>query len=184
MSYYYGLGVGGVGPTGPTGPTGGTGPTGDTGPTGPTGPTGEGLGTYAPTGAAIIAAADGSIEASSLLTIVSGLISLSTQTALIPTTLVSASNLTPVDAADGNTFHMTLAENTTIQNPTNLVAGTVLFFVLKQSAGGSLTVAWGGNYKFRNGTDHTMTASANKIDLIVAYARSSTELICTFTRNF
>jgi hypothetical protein len=82
---------------------------------------------------------------------------------------LSGGSPTP-NAGTANYFYLRLTQNTTIQNPSNIPAGTqVLTFVLQQDATGNRTLAWGSNYFW--GDDNTppaMPTGANQI-LIVSF---------------
>ena len=102
----------------------------------------------------------------------------STQTYTAPqrggtTALTSSSSITP-NFGSRNNFTLTLATNTTINNPSNLTAGQSGVIVLTYS--GNRTVAFGSYWKFPGGTAPTMTSTSGKVDVIVYYVESSTRI--------
>lgn len=111
-----------------------------------------------------------------------GLVLFRSQVANLPTSLTSAANSTPIDASLGNTFHATLTENTTFQNPTNMEAGATYVFRVVQAAG-LFTVAFAANWKFPGGTAPTITAVNGAVDIITAYTPDGTLIEATFAQN-
>ena len=87
--------------------------------------------------------------------------------------LSSSSSITP-NFANSNNFSVTLATNTTINNPSNLVAGQSGAITIYYS--GNRTVAFGSYWKFPGGTAPTMTSTSGKYDVIVYYVESSTRI--------
>ena len=73
------------------------------------------------------------------------------------TTLTSGSTVTP-DFAASNNFTLTLGENLTIANPTNLVAGQSGSIFLVQDGTGSRTITWGSYFDWAGGTAPTFVA--------------------------
>lgn len=71
-----------------------------------------------------------------------------------------------VDASLSNTFDVTLTENATLENPTNLVNGGTYIFRVKQDATGGRTLTFGTVYKFAGGTAPTLTEDADALDII------------------
>jgi hypothetical protein len=86
-----------------------------------------------------------------------------------PVALADAATIL-VDASLGNAFRVTLGGNRTLGAPSNPTDGQMILFEIKQAAGGgdTLTLAGGaGGYAFGSTiTSFTMTATANKVDLI------------------
>jgi hypothetical protein len=96
------------------------------------------------------------------------------------TALSDGANIS-VDLALNNHFSVTLAGNRTIDNPTNIVAGTSGSFFITQDGTGSRTLSYGSYYDFAAGTAPTLTTTASKIDRIDYIARTTTSLHCVFT---
>jgi hypothetical protein len=96
----------------------------------------------------------------------------STRVASTPVTL-NAATPSP-DASAGNIF--TLAIGTaaaTMVNPTNLVAGDTLTFVITQNATTAQTLAWGTAYKF-SGTTPAVSTGLGKVDIFTCTSPTGT----------
>jgi hypothetical protein len=96
------------------------------------------------------------------------------------TALADGTNIS-VNLALNNHFSVTLAGNRTLDNPTNIVAGTSGSFFITQDGSGSRTLAYGSYYDFAAGAAPTLTTTAAKIDRIDYVARTTTSLHCVFT---
>ena len=91
----------------------------------------------------------------------------------VSSTPVALSGAAPIpDASTTNVFTLTLSAATTIANPTNLVAGETLTFIITQAAGG-YAVTWGANYKF-SGTAPTMSTGSGKVDVYTCTSPAGT----------
>ena len=99
------------------------------------------------------------------------------------TTLTSGATVTP-DFADSNNYTLTLDQNLTIANPTNLTAGQSGSIFLVQDATGSRTAAWGTYWDFAGGTAPTLTTTASAVDRIDYVVRSSTSIHAVATLNY
>ena len=100
------------------------------------------------------------------------------------TTLTSGATVTP-DFAASNNYSLTLDQNLTIANPSNLTAGQSGSIFLVQDATGSRTAAWGSYWDFAGGTAPTLTANAaNAVDRIDYVVRSSTSIHAVATLNY
>jgi hypothetical protein len=97
-------------------------------------------------------------------------------------TLSDASTIN-VDADTGNVFYVLLGGNRTLANPTNLVNGQTLVFVLKQDGTGSRTLTYGTNYKFPGGTVPTLSTGANDVDVLYCVANNNL-LYCNLVKDF
>ncbi len=93
-----------------------------------------------------------------------------------PVSLTSTSASIAVDASLGNNFTHTFTENTTLANPTNLVAGQSGVIVFTQHASSPKTLAYGSYWKFANGTAPSVTASNSAVDVLAYYVESSTRI--------
>ena len=98
------------------------------------------------------------------------------------TALLDGTNII-VNLALNNHFSVTLAGNRTLDNPTNIVAGTSGSFFLTQDGTGSRTLSYGSYYDFAGGTAPTLTTTAAAVDRIDYIARTTTSLHCVFTGN-
>lgn len=90
--------------------------------------------------------------------------------------LTSTSASIAVDASLANNFTHTFTENTTIANPTNLVAGQSGVIVFTQHASSPKTLAFGSYWKFSSGTTPSVTASNSAVDVLAYYVESSTRI--------
>jgi hypothetical protein len=79
--------------------------------------------------------------------------------------ITSSSNAVAWDAAAAaNAYHLT-TENTTFSEPTNGVEGAIISVEIAQG-GTARTIAWHGDYEFAASTAPTITATANKTDIL------------------
>ena len=79
--------------------------------------------------------------------------------------LTSSSNAVAWDAtAAANAYHVT-TENTTFAAPSNAVEGAIITLELAQG-GTARTVAWNTVFEFAASTAPTITATANKTDIL------------------
>ena len=97
------------------------------------------------------------------------------------TTLTPGATVTP-DFSASNNFSLTLGQNTTIANPTNLVAGQSGSIFLVQGSTG-YTGAWGSSWDFTTGTAPTLSA-ASKVDRVDYIVRSGTSIHAVFTADY
>jgi hypothetical protein len=68
---------------------------------------------------------------------------------------------------------VTLAGNRTLDNPTNMTAGTTYVLRVIQDATGSRTLSYGANYKWPGGTAPTLSTGANAVDILSFYCDGS-----------
>jgi hypothetical protein len=96
---------------------------------------------------------------------VTGKVVASTSAAITQVALTSSSNAVAWDAqAAANAYHL-LTENTTFAAPTNAVEGAIISVEIAQG-GTPYTVAWNTVFEFAASTAPTMTATANKTDIL------------------
>ena len=91
------------------------------------------------------------------------------------TTLTSGATVTP-DFAASNNYTLTLDQNLSIANPTNLTAGQSGSIFLVQDGTGSRTASWGTYWDFAGGTAPVLTTTAAGIDRVDYIVRSSTSI--------
>lgn len=89
--------------------------------------------------------------------------------------LTDGATITP-DFALANNFSVTLGDNRTLANPTNLTAGQSGAIVITQDGTGSRTLAYGSYFKFPQGTAPTLTTTASAVDILAYYVESSTRI--------
>ena len=96
---------------------------------------------------------------------VTGLVTATTAANITQVALTSSSNAVAWDAqAAANAYHL-LTENTTFAAPSNAVEGAIISVEIAQG-GTPYTVAWNTIYEFAASTAPTMTATANKTDIL------------------
>jgi hypothetical protein len=135
--------------------------------------------TCTPTTGAVVCSLPSTISANLTFSGANSETGTNTFSAQVVTVPVALSGTTvAVNAALGNVFTLTLTGATTISNPTNLVAGQTMTFVITQAAGGGDTVTWSSNYKWPAGTAPTMTSTASAVDMQTCIATSSS--VCLF----
>ena len=98
-------------------------------------------------------------------------------------TLTSAATVTPDFAASCN-FTLTLDQNLTIANPSNLVAGQTGSIFLVQDATGSRTAAWGSYWDFAGGTAPVLTTTASAVDRVDYVVRTTGSIHAVATLNY
>lgn len=91
------------------------------------------------------------------------------------TTLTSGATVTP-DFAASNNYTLTLGQNLTIANPTNLTVGQSGSIFLVQDGTGSRTAAWGSYWDFAGGTAPVLTTTAAGIDRVDYVVRTTTSI--------
>jgi len=92
------------------------------------------------------------------------------------TALSSSGASISVDFAASNNFSHTTTEDTTLANPSNIVAGQHGSIVITQDASTPRTMAFGSYWKNAGGTDDALTATASAVDQINYYVKSATEI--------
>jgi hypothetical protein len=95
---------------------------------------------------------------------------------ITPVALTSTSASIAVDASLSNNFTHTFTENTTLANPTNLVAGQGGIIVFTQHASSPKTLAFGSYWKFQDGTVPSVTATNSAVDVLVYYVESASRI--------
>jgi hypothetical protein len=102
---------------------------------------------------------------SGVTSVAASTITASTSAAITQVALTSSSNAVAWDAsAAANAYHL-LTENTTFAAPSNAVEGAIISVEIAQG-GTPYTVAWNTIYEFAASTAPTMTATANKTDIL------------------
>lgn len=90
--------------------------------------------------------------------------------------LTSSSASIATNASLANNFTHTFTENTTLANPTNLVAGQSGIIVFTQHASSPKTLAFGSYWKFSGGSAPSVTATNSAVDVLAYYVESSTRI--------
>ena len=97
------------------------------------------------------------------------------------TALTSTSNSIAVDFATSNDYSHTFTENTTLANPTNIVAGQCGSIFFTQHASSPKTLGFGTYWYFTS--DPTITATNSALDRIDYVVRSTTVIDAVATLN-
>lgn len=92
-----------------------------------------------------------------------------------PVELTSTSASIATDLSLSNNFFHTTSENTTLANPTNIVAGQSGVIVITQGAT-ARTMAFGSYWKFSGGTVPSLTATVDAVDVLAYVVESSTRI--------
>lgn len=92
-------------------------------------------------------------------------ISINQQTFTPLQTLVDGANIS-WDVSTQQVAQVTLGDNRTLDNPTNLQAGATYILIVRQDGTGNRTLAYGSAYKFPGGTAPTLSTAASAIDII------------------
>jgi len=102
---------------------------------------------------------------SGVTSVAASTVTASTSAAITQVALTSSSNAVAWDAsAAANAYHL-LTENTTFAAPSNAVEGAIISVEIAQG-GTPYTVAWNTVFEFAASTAPTMTATANKTDIL------------------
>jgi len=89
-----------------------------------------------------------------------------------------------VDFNAGQNFHLTLAGNRTLDNPTNCVPGQVGSIFIVQDGSGSRTLAYGTSWEFIGGTAPTLTTDAAAVDRLDYIVRTSTAVQSILSQGY
>jgi hypothetical protein len=96
---------------------------------------------------------------------VTGLVTATTSANITQVALTSSSNAVAWDArAAANAYHVT-TENTTFAAPSNAIEGAIISVEIAQG-GTARTIAWNTVFEFAASTAPTITATANKTDIL------------------
>ena len=89
-----------------------------------------------------------------------------------------------VNFNSGQNFHLTLAGDRTLDNPTNCVAGQVGSIFIVQDGTGSRTLSYGSNWEFIGGTAPTLTTDADAVDRLDYIVRTSTAVQSILSKGY
>lgn len=99
------------------------------------------------------------------------------------TSFSSSSGTATPDFALANNFSITLSENTTLANPSNLTAGqSGVIFITQDST--ARTLAFGSYWDFTGGTAPTVSTGSGAVDALVYAVRTTTSIHATLLTNF
>lgn len=94
------------------------------------------------------------------------------------TTLTSAATVN-ADFSNSNYYTLTMGMNSTLGNPTNIVAGQTGSIEIKQDATGSRTLSYGTFWKFPSGLVPSLSTGANKVDRLDYFVTNTTFIHCS-----
>ena len=89
-----------------------------------------------------------------------------------------------VDFNAGQNFHLTLADNRALGNPTNCVAGQVGSIFIVQDGTGSRTLSYGSSWEFIGGTAPTLSTDAAAVDRLDYIVRTSTAVQSILSQGY
>lgn len=87
------------------------------------------------------------------------------------------------DVSLGAFAEVTLTDNRTLDNPTNLINGASYILIIKQDGVGGRALNFGSAYKFPDGAAPTLSTDPNAVD-IIAFLSDGTNLYGSFAGNF
>ena len=88
-----------------------------------------------------------------------------------------------LDFNSSNLFNITLDDNTTLNNPSNVTPGQSGCIFITQDATGSKTLAYGTFYKFAGGVAPALSTGANQVDVLSYVVNTSQSIICSLISN-
>ena len=97
--------------------------------------------------------------------------------------LTDAANIA-VDFNAGQNFALTLADNRTLDNPTNCVPGQVGSIFIVQDGTGSRTLAYGSSWDFAGGTAPVLSTDAAAVDRLDYIVQTSTDVQALVTKAY
>lgn len=100
------------------------------------------------------------------------------------TALTSSAASIAINMALNNDFTHTFTENTTLANPTNIVAGQKGRIFFTQHASSPKTLAFGSYYKFAAGSVPSVTATNSALDVLYYDVLSATQIACNLVKAF
>jgi hypothetical protein len=99
------------------------------------------------------------------------------------TALTSSSAHIAVNLALNNGFSHTLTENTTLDNPTNIVAGQSGYIFITQAASAK-SLAYGSYWDFPNNTTPSVSTGSGAVDTLFYVVRSATSIQANLVKGF
>jgi len=97
--------------------------------------------------------------------------------------VTSSSGTVTLDMATSNNFSITLSENTTFANPSNLSAGqSGIIFITQDST--ARTVAFGSNWTFEDGNTPAVSTGSGAVDAIAYTVRTTSSIAAVLITAF
>jgi hypothetical protein len=84
---------------------------------------------------------------------------------------------TTFDFTQGNNFSLILGATITIANPTGVTTGQSGLILIQENSTGGYTCAWGTSWDFASSTAPTLTTTANALNALPYFARSTTSIV-------
>jgi hypothetical protein len=84
---------------------------------------------------------------------------------------------TTFDFTQGNNFSLILGATITIANPTGVTTGQSGLILIQENATGGYTCGWGTSWDFASSTAPTLTTTANALNALPYFARSTTSIV-------
>ena len=97
-------------------------------------------------------------------------------------TMPDVATIVPNFGANNN-FAVTLAGNRFVDNPYNPTAGQSGVISIVQDTTGGRTLSWGNTWKFQGNVAPTLSTSANAVDLLVYYVRTTSNISVQLINN-
>ena len=97
-------------------------------------------------------------------------------------TMPDVATIVPNFGANNN-FTVTLGGSRVIDNPYNPTAGQSGVISIVQDTTGSRTLSWGNTWKFQGNVAPTLSTSANAVDLLVYYVRTTSNISAQLINN-
>jgi hypothetical protein len=91
--------------------------------------------------------------------------------------LGTTSGTVTLDFTQGNNFSLNLSANATLANPTGVTTGQSGVILIQENSTGGYTVAWGTSWDFASSTAPTLTTTANALNALPYFARSTTSIV-------
>lgn len=79
--------------------------------------------------------------------------------------------------AGGNLFEVTLGDNRTMGNPTNMTDGQMVTIKVKQDGTGSRTLAWASKWLWPNGSEPTLSTAASAVDIFAGVYNAAADRV-------
>jgi hypothetical protein len=100
------------------------------------------------------------------------------------TTLASSAGSINSDMDANNIFSITLTENATLENPSNVAPGQEGTYFITQDGTTARTLAYGSKFKFLYGVTPVMSTTLGAVCALSYVVKSTDEIICNLTQEF
>ena len=103
---------------------------------------------------------------------------------ITPVALTSSANHIATTAGNSNIFTHTMTEDTTLDAPSGLVAGTTYIWAFTQHASAAKTLAFNAVFLFPGGADGVISTAASAKDILSCVCVDGTNLMCTYSKGY